>query len=252
MTIAPRLAYTLAAVTLLAAAPPPHTRVPAQALTADSIIARYYRAVGGYEKIKSVVSRKMTGLYSEGSMEASTEILWRRPELPLVNIHGTWFEYSEGFDGATWAYDVVTKKLMRDKNPTSDAARRSAEFDESIVDYASKGYTVALTGTVRISEINTYRLRVRLTDGWEKDYLIDTASFLIVAVRQAQPGREVASKLGSYSMYEDWRRVGGLRVPYRFVEKDGATGKPINTLQWKTITHNVAIPETAIRPPGQR
>jgi hypothetical protein len=247
-----KFVFTLAAITLPAAAASSQSTPLAPVLSADSIITRYYHAVGGYEKIKAVASRRMLGSYSEGVMTATTEILWRRPMLRRVNIRGDGFDYSEGFDGYSWTFDVVSGKLMRDAGGPSDASRRGAEFDESIVDYRDKGSTATLLGTTKAGEINAYRLRIRLADGWEKDYLIDTSSFLIVAVRQARPAPAPASTTGTYSMYEDWRVVSGLRVPFRFVEKDAVTGKVINTLQWKDVAHNVKITDAQIKAPAPR
>jgi hypothetical protein len=250
--IAPRFIYTFAALLLIGASSSAQSNAQAPAITADSVIARYYRAVGGYEKIKAVTTRRMLGTYSEGTMRASTELLWRRPLLRRVNISGTGFSYSEGFDGYSWTFDVATKKLRRDTGAPSDAARRGAEFDEAFVDYRARGHTVTLVGTTRVADFNTYRLRVRLPDGWERDYLIDTSSFLIVAARQPAPASQMGSHMGSYSMYEDWRVVGGVRVPHRFVEKNAETGAVLNTLQWRSITHNAKITDAEILAPVAR
>ena len=53
--------------------------------TADSIIARYYVAIGGRAKLLAR-SRRMAGRYQEGAFTASTVILARRPSLRRVSV----------------------------------------------------------------------------------------------------------------------------------------------------------------------
>ena len=45
----------------------------------DTIIAGYYRAVGGYTRLVGVETRRMQGTYTEGDLQATTEIGGQRP-----------------------------------------------------------------------------------------------------------------------------------------------------------------------------
>jgi outer membrane lipoprotein-sorting protein len=73
----------------------------ASSSTADEIIAQYYRAIGGHDRLEQVVTRHMWGTYSEGTLNAKTDIVWKRPSLRRVNVHAPGFDYSEGSDGKT-------------------------------------------------------------------------------------------------------------------------------------------------------
>ena len=117
-----------------------------KAESADDIIARYYRAIGGHDRLAGITTRHMWGTYSEGSLTASTDIVWKRPMIRRVNVHAPGFDYAEGFDGKTWEYNFQKQQLVVDTGAAADAGRRGAEFDESFVDYRARGHTVELLG----------------------------------------------------------------------------------------------------------
>lgn len=83
---------------------------PVQAAV-DSVFTRYYRAIGGLDRVLAVTSRRMWGTYVEGALSAHT--------------------YAEGFDGRTWEYNFQMRRLVVDSGVAADAGRRGAEFDES-------------------------------------------------------------------------------------------------------------------------
>jgi hypothetical protein len=207
----------------------------------DSVFAQYYRAIGGLDRVLAVTSRRMWGTYVEGALRAPTDIAWARPRTRRVNVHAPGFEYAEGFDGRTWEYNFQIRRLVVDSGVAADAGRRGAEFDESFVDWRRKGHSVALLGTERFADRLTTRVRVSLGDGWSKEYLFDHESGLIAAVRKAMPIHATGPAVESLSAYEDWRPVGGLLVPHRFVERESATGRLLNTLQWDSIRTNVGL-----------
>ena len=207
----------------------------------DRVIADYYRAVGGYTALQHVRTRRMSGTYVEGSLHATTEILWKRPALRRVNVHAPGFEYSEGFDGQTWEYNHDTKKAVVDTGEQADVGRRGAEFDESFVDYRAKGNSVRFIGMESLGGRQVAHLRVTLADGFAKEYYFATRTHLIVAVGKAMRIHAMGAPVRSLTYYQDWRRDGGLLQPHSFVEKEVATGKVLNTLHWDRIVINSPI-----------
>ena len=221
----------------------------AQAPPADSVFARYYRAIGGLDRLLAVSTRRMWGTYVEGSLVARTDIAWARPESRRVNIHAPRFEYAEGYDGHTWEFNFQTRRLVVDTGAAADAGRRGAEFDESFVGHEQKGHTVAVVGVERFRDREATRIRVSLADGWTKEYLFDQESGLIVALRKAMPIHATGPVIESLTTYEDWRSVDGLLVAHRFVETETTTGRMLNTLQWDSIRTNVLLrPRDSGRP----
>ena len=222
----------------------PRTAVPDPAATlpsADVVFDRYYRAIGGHDVLLGVSTRRMWGTYTEGPMNARTDIAWQRPALRRVNVHAPGFDYSEGYDGRTWEYNFQSRRLVVDTGAAADAGRRGAEFDESFVDYARKGHQVVVLGLDSVMGVPSYRIRVTLSDGWEKEYFFDRESGLILALRKAMPIHARGPAVTSLSSYEDWRLSGGLLQPHRFVEREAGTGRLLNALQWDSVRTNVPI-----------
>ena len=221
--------------------------------TPDAIFAHYYRAVGGRDRLERISSRHMWGVYSEGSLTASTDIAWKRPALRRVNVHAPGFDYSEGFDGRTWEYNFQKQKLVIDTGAAADAGRRGAEFDESFVDYARKGHQVSVLGAEMFDGRPAHCVRVALEDGWEKQFVFDDSTGLILALRKAMPLHATGAPITSVTVYEDWRDEGGVLQPHRFIEREALSGKLMNSLRWDSIRVNVALtPRELGRPPDQQ
>lgn len=224
----------------------------AAASTPDAIFAHYLRAIGGQARLEHIESRHMWGVYSEGTLTAKTDMVWKRPMWRRVNVHAPGFDYSEGFDGRTWEYNFQSRKLVVDTGAAADAGRRGAEFDDSFVDYARKGHQVSMVGAESFEDRRAHRVRVALADGWEKEYLFDDSTGLILALRKAMPIHATGAPVTSVTTYEDWRTEGGVLQPHRFVERDLQGGRLLNSLQWDSIHTNVDMGARELgRPPDQ-
>ena len=246
-------AFVAVVVTALAACSHPNRSLAdlqAVALTPDAIFARYFRAVGGRDRLEHIESRHMWGVYSEGTLVAKTDIVWKRPAWRRVNVHAPGFDYSEGFDGRTWEYSFQRQQLVVDTGAAADAGRRGAEFDDSFVDYATKGHEVSVLGAETFGDRQAHRVRVALADGWEKQYLFDDSTGLILALRKAMPIHATGAPVTSVTTYEDWRSEDGVLQPHRFAERELQSGRLLNSLQWDSIHTNVHVGARELgRPP---
>jgi len=212
----------------------------ASAPTVEEVLAKHYRARGGLDKIRAIQSLVMRGHYKEGDFESATFIEWKRPSLRVVGLPPV--GYYEGFDGTTWELSTSDGKVRRPDGAAAAAGRRGAEFDESIVDHASKGHTVSLSAkTQKVAGRDAYEVVVRLADGWTKVYYVDTETLLVVALRKAMPVHATGPDVESLTHFEDYREVAGVLYPHRFVEYKVATGAVMNTLRWDEIRANVAL-----------
>jgi len=221
----------------------------------DQVLAGYYEAVGGYERLKAVRTRHMRGRYHEGSLDAATEIFQERPQLRRVSVLTPKWEHIEGFDGQTWEYHrdsgSATGHLVRDTlgGPAELAQRRGSEFDESFVDYSERGFTAALLGRERLRDLDVYRVRIIRTDDWTLDDYFDVHSHRLVSLRKAMPLHATGPDVESLTFYSDWRFVSALLVPFSGEERNVKTGAVLSTLTWDLIEHNVAIRRQDILPP---
>ena len=219
--------------------------------SADPLIDKYLKARGGYEKLKAIKTLRMTGTYQEGKSSFGTYIEWKRPSFRVVVVGIPNEVYREGYNGTSWEFSAPSGelKITQPSSAAGMAARRGAEFDESIIDYRQKGHRVELVGQEGLNGKDVYHLRVTLSDGWVKDYYLDAETYLIVALRKAMPLHAAGPAIESLSTYEDYRPVAGVLFPHAFVERNTATGAVMNTLRWDLIEANIKIDDNQFNPP---
>lgn len=169
-------------VLLALLAPPSGSRASQGGLSADSVIAHYYAAIGGRDALLADSALAFSGHYEEGAFKAQTTILWKRPNLRRVSVIGAdGFPYIEIFDGVNeWE--------------ASEAFSRPLQHDTGAAERALEGR-------------NVEGLRVTLRDGWTKEYYFDSASGLLVALRKAMPVHAAGPDVVTLSFFRDYRRL---------------------------------------------
>jgi hypothetical protein len=218
----------------------------------DQLLGAYYDAIGGYDRLKAVRVRRMEGVYREEKMIAPTEIIHERPNRRRVTVHGGAWDHYEGFDGAAWEFHRDSGKvghLTRVKGEAELAILRGVEFDESFVDYAARGFQARLIGRESVQGLDIYRVRITRTDEWVLDYLFDVHSHLLVGLQKAMPLHAQGAPITSLTMYQDWRFVSGLLVPFSGVEINLASGDTMSSLQWTAIAFNGPVDPAELMPP---
>lgn len=250
--LAAPIAFALGAC---ASASPGPVVTPPELRSVDEILSAYYSAIGGYQRLKAVNTRRMTGRYVENGVMARTSVYWRRPTLRRVNVLAPGWQHLEGYDGSTWEYHCDANQqagsVSRPTGAADDAQRRGSEFDESFVDYRTEGHRAEFLGRQRLDDLDVHVVRILRKDAWSKDYYFDVHSHLLVALKKAMPSHARGPDVESLTNYSDWRFVGGLLWPFSGVERRVATGEVMATLEWDTIEFNVPIAEADLQPPQQ-
>lgn len=252
--------FTIVAQAALALAPAIALAFPAQrpapdTVASDSIIARYYAAIGGRAALLADTTLRLSGHYEEGDFKAQTTMLWKRPNFRRVTATlPDGYSHVEAFDGSDeWEFsDRFSRPVQHDTGAAERAGRRGAEFDESFVDFRAKGHHVESSGTSVLESRPVNQLRVTLADGWIKEYYFDANTGLLIALRKAMPLHAQGADVVSLSFFRDYRRVGNVLRPFASEERNVATGKLMNTLRWDSIESNVTIRPEAFQPPGSK
>ncbi len=231
----------------------PHSSAaPDPSAIADSIVARYYTAIGGREKLLADSTLRMSGTYQEGSFNAIGTMLWRRnPNARRVSVTASdGFAYVEIFDGSNvWEYsEMFHKPAQLDTGAAERAGRRGAEFDESFVEYRTKGHRIQSAGRQKLDGRDADRIVVALSDGWVKEYYFDPSTGLMIALRKAMPLHARGEDIESLSYYSDYRKVGNVLRPFSIDERNVRTGKLMNSVRWTSIQANAPILEAAFIP----
>lgn len=223
----------------------------ASAQTADEIVEKFIKTVGGMEKIQAVKSLRRVGKFDGGGgYEAAVVEENRRPNLVRQ-------EFSiQGMTGVT-AYDGKTGWKIEPWNGKKDAEALSEEemksivedsdLDGPLVNYRQKGVKVEYVGMDEVEGTDTYKLKVTLASGDVRIYYMDTDYFVPIKmdtkrmVRGAE--REYETILG------DYKEVGGWYVP--FSVETGVKGSPFRQkVTYEKIEANVSIDDSRFAKPA--
>jgi hypothetical protein len=234
------LLFTLAS--LLVAATP----IGAQTtLTADDIIARYIKTVGGSDKIQSIKTLRRVGKFTGDDgfeavvVEESSRPNRVREEFSLQGMTGI-----NAYDGVTgWKIDPFGGK--KDPESLSEEEMRSiiedSDFDEPLIDYRAKGNKVELVGMDQVEGTDVYKLKVTLKSGDTRYYYMDTDSFVPIKYETKRIIRGTPQE--SETTLGDYKQVGGWYLPFSMqTRQKGSSGSQKITLD--KIEFNVPIDST--------
>lgn len=191
------------------------------AQTADDVIAKYIDAMGGLEKLKSIKS-----IYSEGVavMQNGFEITTK-----TYRVQGKLFRQEIDF-GRGSITSIITDKEGWFSNPRNEGvfeavpaevvAAQQVELDcaGALVDYASKGHTVELTGKETIEGNECYVIKLTAKSGRVTNYYIDNKNWYII--RTSTKGGAMMGTFGGGGGQGGGRRQGGEEVEMKIDYSD--------------------------------
>jgi hypothetical protein len=236
---------------LLAAACAALLAADASAQTADEIVQKFIKTVGGMEKIQAVKSLRRVGKFSGGGgFEAQYVEENKRPNLVRQEfvIQGMTGVYAyDGRDG--WKIEPWNGK--KDAEAVGEEDLKSliedSDIDGPLVNYRAKGVKVEYAGMDEVEGTDAHKLKVTLASGDVRFYYMDTDYFVPIKidtkrmVRGAE--REYETILG------DYKEVGGWYLPFSI--ESGVKGSPFRQkINYEKIEANVALDDSRFKRPA--
>jgi len=184
----------------------------AAAQTADEIIAKYIKAVGGLDKIQAVQTLRRTGKFVGGGgfeaviLQENKRGASVREEFSLQGMTGV-----NAYDGKTgWKIEPWNGK--KDPEALGEEEMKSivedADFDGPLLNYQRKGNKIEFIGMDKFEGTDTYKLKVTKSNGDVYVYYLDTDYYMPIKydtkrmVRGAE--REYETALGDYKLVNGW------------------------------------------------
>lgn len=210
--------------------------------TADDIIARYVKTVGGSDKIQSIKTLRRIGKYTGDDgfeavvIEESTRPNKVREEFSLQGMTGI-----NAYDGSSgWKIDPFGGK--KDPESLSEEELRSivedSDFDEPLINYKEKGNKVELVGMDQIEGTDVYKLKVTLKSGDTRYYYMDTDSYVPIKYETKRIIRGTPQE--SETTLGDYKQVGGWFLPFSMeTRQKGSSGS--QKITFDKIEFNVPI-----------
>ena len=212
------------------------------AQTADDIIAKYLKTVGGMDKIQAVQTLRRAGTFNGGGgFEAAVLQENKRPnkvreEFSLQGMTGV-----NAYDGKT-GWKIEPWQGKKDAEALSEDEMKQivedADFDEPLVHYQQKGNKVEFVGMEQVEGTDAYKLKVTLASGDVRYYYMDTDYYVPIKIEMKRMIRgaeqEFETSLG------DYKEVAGWYLPYS-VETRRKGSEDVQKITFEKIEANVPI-----------
>ncbi|HEX3085564.1 MAG TPA: hypothetical protein VHP99_13625 [Pyrinomonadaceae bacterium] len=184
----------------------------ATAQTADDIVGRYLKAVGGIDKIQSVKSLRRSGKFIGGGgfeaviLQENKRDASVREEFVLQGMTGI-----NAYDGKTgWKIEPWGGK--KDPEALGEEEMKGivedADFDGPLVDYKRKGNKIEFLGLDKFEGTDTYKLKITKPNSDVYTYYLDTDYYMPIKIdlRRLVRGeeREYETALGDYKLVNGW------------------------------------------------
>ena len=223
----------------------------AAAQTADEIVARYVKTVGGMEKIQAIKSLRRMGKFTGGGgFEAKIVEENKRPNMVRQEFSLQGMTGVNAYDGrAGWKIEPWQGK--KDPEPLGEEEMKQivedSDFDGPLVNYKEKGNTVEYVGTEPVEGTDAYKLKVTLKGGDVRYYFMDTDYYVPIKIETKRmvrgAEREYETSLG------DYKEVAGVYLPHSV--ETGVKGTPFKSqVNYEKIEANVALDDMRFHKPG--
>jgi hypothetical protein len=228
---------------------------PVPQMTAAEIVAKNVAARGGLEAWRKVQTMVWLGhIISAHAVFPSVPFVMeqKRPNKTHFEMHATKETTERLFDGAHgWKVhpDHGNRPAVE---PYSIQELRYAQtapgLDGPLIDYAAKGYSIAVEGVDDIEGHSTYRLSVKLATGEIDHVWIDAKTFLDVRYDRPSDGAIGAARPVSIS-YSDYRNYEGLQLP-SVIETGVGSGSTPDRMMIERVVLNAPLDDDRFSHPG--
>ena len=225
--------------------------VNGSAQTADEIIARYIKTVGGMDRIAAVKSLRRTGKFTGGGgfeaqvIEENARPNHVRQEFAIQGMTGiTAYDGRSGWKIAPWEGKKDPESLGEEE---LKSIIEDSDLDGPLVNYAQKGNKVEFVGTEPVEGSEAWKIKVTTPAGDVRTYFIDSTSNVPIKVETRRTIR------GAEREYEtilgDYKNVNGWYLP--FSVENGAKGNPNRQkVTYTRIEANVPMADALFARPG--
>ena len=211
----------------------------------DELIAKNLEAKGGLAKLKSIQSIKQTASLKMQGMDAVMTVYTKRPNRVRQEMKLGGQTVVNGFDGSiAWIINPVamgSSRPMAVTGPQADMLREQGDFDGPLVDYKTKGYTLALVGAETLGERKVQHLRLVSQSQQVIHLYLDAATFLEVKRATEVEMLKLEQELS------DFRTVDGVTIP--FTIRMLTNGVPQSEIRVQSVEFNLAMDDAIFRMP---
>lgn len=185
----------------------------------DEVLAKFYQANGGLEKMKSFTSLTMRGTFfqPESGMEMPVVIHSKMKNKIRIELSVQGQTIVIAYDGTTpWQLIPFTSELPQEM--TEEEGNEFAEgsdFASPLITYKEEGHQLELVGEEEMNGVPVFELKLTREDGRNVRIFLDKSTGVQLRSTMTDPsnGTEVESVSG------DYRDVDGMLMPFSMENK---------------------------------
>jgi outer membrane lipoprotein-sorting protein len=194
---------------------------PAASQSLAEILSRHESASGlsSRQKVKTLTS---IGKITQMGNTLPISIIQKRPNKYRFDVHLDEGRITQAYDGFFgWSFNPFSEAdTLPLEGPELAQIRESSDFDGILHSYKQKGFTCQLLGQVKVGTSNTFKIQVKKPNGELMNFYVDSNTYLVI---KSDVGLLInGMPYVAESSFSDFRRVGGMVVPYAIQTRNGS------------------------------
>ena len=216
--------------------------VSATSQTADEIVAKYVKTVGGMDKIEAVKTIRRTGkVIAGGGFEIPIVEENKRPNLVRQDLMIQGLTGSNAYDGKV-GWKIAPWQGKKDPETMGEGELKgiidSSDFDGPLVNYKEKGNKVEYVGMDEVEGTDTFKLKVTMANGEVRYFYMDKDYYVPIKIETKRMIR--GAEVEFETVLGDYKEVDGWYIPYSV--EVGAKGSQFKQkVAYEKIEANVTI-----------
>jgi photosynthetic reaction center cytochrome c subunit len=212
--------------------------------SADDLIEKYVKAVGGAAAIDKTTSRIMKGTITFGDRNVPIEIFAKAPDMRVSITHTPDGDNITAFDGHEGWLGSPAHPVRDMHGPDIDGAAIDADLHFA-ADLKSMFNKVEVRGTEKIAGRDAYRVAGERAEKTPVDLYFDKETGLLV--RLVRYGQTALGQLPTQIDYADYKDANGVKIPFRWtLARPGGRF----TIQISEVKVNVPVDDAKFAKPG--
>jgi outer membrane lipoprotein-sorting protein len=220
-------------------------------LTVDDVLKKHYEALGGYEKLKTINTMKLTLKFTTQGIEGPAVVFNKRPNKFRLNATIQGMEMIQAFDGSI-AWGIYPFGGNPDPQKLSEEQTKNlaedADIDGALMDYQKKGHQVELMGTEDLEGTETHKLKLTLKSGNIRYIYLDSEYFLPIKITAKVKRGEQEFEVDTFQ--GDFKDVNGFIMPHSTEIKMG--GNTVRTLTLEKVEINLELDDGMFTMPEKK
>lgn len=207
----------------------------------DTILTKYFDAIGGPAKWNDIHSLKYTGKMDSMGKLFQMAIVYKRPDKCRIDFSLGHIYFIQSYDGKdAWKFNPTTQGSAPEllKGNEAEDLKETCDFDGPLIDYKHKGHKIELMGMEKVDGHDAYKIKVGFKSGNVDYYYLDAKTYLPFLVKGTTKVKD--KEVPSTTTIDQYIETGGVVIPYYF-KFDVESGEGSEVIKVSTVEINAKL-----------